>query len=88
MVALGCNIHDQMVAFIRVVDTPYALKTDAQGKAVINDLPGGVASLRVWHPYSKAKGGETARAINLARDGAVSESFTLELRAAPEMKHY
>jgi plastocyanin len=88
VVALGCNIHDSMVAFIRVVDTPYAGKTDAQGRATIRDLPGGVASLRVWHPYSKAKGGETARAVNLARDGAASEGFTLDLRAAPEMKHY
>ncbi len=88
IVALGCNIHDAMVAFIRVVDTAYAAKTDAQGKATIHDLPGGVASLRVWHPYSKAKAGETARAINLARDGAAAEGFTLELRAAPEMKHY
>ena len=88
IVALGCNIHDAMVAFIRVVDTPYAAKTDDQGRATIRDLPGGVAFLRVWHPYSKAKGGETARAVNLARDGAASEAFTLDLRAAPEMKHY
>lgn len=88
VVALGCNIHDSMVAFIRVVDTPFAVKTDGQGRAVVRDLPGGVASLRVWHPYSKAKGGETARAVNLARDGAAAESFTLDLRAAPEMKHY
>jgi plastocyanin len=88
VVALGCNIHDSMVAFIRVVDTPWAAKTDAQGRATLRDIPGGMASLRVWHPYSKAKGGETARAVNLARDGAVSEAFTLDLRPAPEMKHY
>ena len=29
--ALGCNIHDQMLAYVRVVDTPYAGKTDATG---------------------------------------------------------
>lgn len=28
VVAIGCNIHDQMVSFIRVVDTAYAGKTD------------------------------------------------------------
>jgi plastocyanin len=88
VVALGCNIHDSMVAFIRVVDTAYAAKTDASGRAVLRDVPGGVASLRVWHPYSKAKGGETSRAINLARDGAASEGFTLDLRPPPEAKHY
>jgi len=29
VIALGCNIHDSMVGFIKVVDTPYAAKTDA-----------------------------------------------------------
>ena len=28
VVAVGCNIHDGMIGFIRVVDTPYAAKTD------------------------------------------------------------
>lgn len=88
IVALGCNIHDSMVAFIRVVDTPYAVKTNAAGQALVRGLPGGVASLRVWHPYSKAKGGETARAVSLVREGAASEAFTLDLRPAPEVGHY
>src|SRR5689334_7276108 len=33
VVVLGCNIHDSMSAYIRVVDTPYAVKTDARGEA-------------------------------------------------------
>jgi plastocyanin len=52
-VALGCNIHDTMVAFIRVVDTPYAAKTNAAGEAVIHDAPVGGAAVTVWHPYLK-----------------------------------
>jgi hypothetical protein len=39
--AIGCNIHDQMVGFIKVVDTAYAAKSDANGVAVIRDLPDG-----------------------------------------------
>ena len=39
VVALGCNIHDDMIAFIRVVDTPFAAKTDASGAAVVRGLP-------------------------------------------------
>ncbi|MES1986618.1 MAG: methylamine utilization protein, partial [Pseudomonadota bacterium] len=31
-VVLGCNIHDQMLAFVYIVDTPYFAKTDASGK--------------------------------------------------------
>ncbi len=49
IVAIGCNIHDEMVAYIRVVDTPYAAKTDASGKAIL-DLPASANSATVWHP--------------------------------------
>jgi plastocyanin len=49
LVVLGCNIHDRMVAFVGVVDTPYFAMADAAGKAVLN-LPAGRYRLRVWHP--------------------------------------
>jgi len=49
LVVLGCNIHDKMVAFVGVVDTPYFAKADGLGKAVF-DLPAGHYRLRVWHP--------------------------------------
>ena len=29
VISLGCNIHDDMSAFIRVVDTPFAMKSGA-----------------------------------------------------------
>ncbi len=48
-VVLGCNIHDTMVAFIHVVDTPYFAKTDKMGKAVLRDLPNGNYTLKAWH---------------------------------------
>ena len=31
LVVLGCNIHDNMVAFMGVVDSPYFAKTDGLG---------------------------------------------------------
>ena len=53
-VVLGCNIHDFMVAFIEVVDTPYFAKTGKTGKVVLHDLPNGNYTLKVWH-YALAK---------------------------------
>jgi plastocyanin len=53
--ALGCNIHDQMVAFVRVVDTPWAAKSDAAGLAEIKGAPNGAVKVTVWHPYAKTK---------------------------------
>jgi plastocyanin len=49
LVVLGCNIHDSMVAFVGVVDSPYFAKTSASGTAVLN-LPAGHYRLRVWNP--------------------------------------
>ncbi len=49
LVVLGCNIHDSMVAFVAVVDTPYFGRTDAEGRVTINAPPGRYR-LRVWHP--------------------------------------
>jgi plastocyanin len=49
LVILGCNIHDNMVAFVGVVDSPYFIKLAASGSAALN-LPAGRYQLRVWHP--------------------------------------
>ena len=49
-VALGCNIHDWMVAYIYVVDSPWFTKTDKAGAASL-DLPGGEYDVKVWHPW-------------------------------------
>ena len=32
LVTLGCNIHDWMLGFILVLDTPWFAQTDKQGK--------------------------------------------------------
>jgi plastocyanin len=49
VVALGCNIHDQMSAFIIVVDTPYFAKAEA-GRASLRDLGAGQYTVHVWYP--------------------------------------
>ena len=39
VVALGCNIHDQMSAFIVVTDSAWTARTNAQGIAFLGDAP-------------------------------------------------
>jgi plastocyanin len=48
VVVLGCNIHDQMVGWILVVDTPYYARTPESGRATL-DVPVGSYRLRTWH---------------------------------------
>lgn len=49
VVVLGCNIHDEMIGWILVVDTPYFGSTAINGQARLNDVPEGSYRLRVWH---------------------------------------
>jgi plastocyanin len=47
---LGCNIHDNMTAWVVVVETPFFATSDAKGIATLRDVPAGNYRLRVWHP--------------------------------------
>lgn len=83
VVALGCNIHDSMVAFIRVVSTPFAAKTDATGHARLTGMNNGAANLKIWHPYLKAPGNEIARPVALSANAATL-TVDVDMRAAPD----
>jgi plastocyanin len=54
IVTLGCNIHDWMIGYILVVQTPFFAKTDASGAARIADLPAGGYDLHAWHPQQRS----------------------------------
>jgi plastocyanin len=47
--ALGCNIHDHMIAYVFVADSPWTGLTDADGRVVIEDVPPGNYWAQVWH---------------------------------------
>ena len=81
VVALGCNIHDNMVAYIKVVDTPYAVVTDAAGRAVFHGLPGGSAQVRAWQPYLRAPGNEVQAVIAIPKAGGVEHDFAAPVLA-------
>lgn len=63
-----CNIHDNMTAWMVVVDTPYFGRSAAPGKVVLANVPAGSYSLRVWHPGLAP--GATALELPLTVTGA------------------
>jgi plastocyanin len=69
-VAIGCNIHDHMIAFIHITDAPWAKVTDAQGRAVIPDVPAGRFVATVWHPRLRPRTEPPAHALVLANDNS------------------
>ena len=54
-VAVGCNIHDQMRGFIRVVDAPFAGMSDGAGRLNLEGVSGGRYQLTIWHPQIRAR---------------------------------
>ena len=49
IVDIGCNIHDWMLGYIVVTDSPFFAKTNEEG--VMNaSLPVGEYSVMTWHP--------------------------------------
>lgn len=69
-VALGCNIHDQMRGYIRVVSTPYARQSDANGYARIPGLAAGNYKVKVWHPRLRGAEGEQMLTAAVSTSGA------------------
>ena len=80
-VALGCNIHDQMSGFIKVVDTPFAAKSNAAGQVRIAGLAAGTAQVTIWHPQMKAKDNEQLILVSVPGSGSVVKSAAVALRA-------
>lgn len=80
-VALGCNIHDQMSGFIKVVDTPFAAKSNAAGQVRVAGLAAGTAQVTIWHPQMKAKDNEQLILVSVPGSGSVAKSATVALRA-------
>ncbi|MES2534589.1 MAG: methylamine utilization protein [Pseudomonadota bacterium] len=78
-VVIGCNIHDHMVAYIHVVNTPYYGKTDSAGKIRIDGLAAGKYRLRAWHFGMPAGAPIPEQAITVGGSD-INASFTLNTR--------
>jgi hypothetical protein len=82
VVALGCNIHDGMSAFIYVTNNAWTARTNRQGVAMFADAPNAPGRLTVWHPYLRTPDGTMQQALAPAQKMA---SFSVRLRAPPKM---
>ena len=84
VVVLGCNIHDWMVGYVYVSESPYFAKTNAEGKAVLSDLPPRAYVVRVWHAQLAIAEDATRRSVDALRGQRAEVSWTLSLK--PEVK--
>ena len=80
VVALGCNIHDWMLAYIYVVTTPYFAKTAADGKARLDGLTPGPYEARVWQPRMRGGTEKTAQPVTLVVGEPTQVAFVVSLK--------
>jgi len=79
VVTLGCNIHDWMLGYIYVLDTPAFARTDASGQGRIGDLPAGEYRVELWHPRLVDGTSPEPREAVVDADGAVTLRFDIEV---------
>lgn len=81
VVTLGCNIHDQMRAYVYVVEAQYFGRTDASGTLSITDVEAGEYRIEIWHPLSRVQRPVLEQVVSIPAGGA-----KLTLRAALPLK--
>lgn len=77
LVSLGCNIHDSMIGYIYVTDSPWFGRTDRQGIIVLRDLPAGEYTLQLWHSRINDEAAQLQQHITIAAGSATAASFHL-----------
>ena len=80
VVALGCNIHDWMLAYIYVSESPYFGVTGAEGRVLLAGLPAGRYTVRVWHPRLTESEASTSQAVSVTNNGGVEVAWALKLK--------
>lgn len=80
VVALGCNIHDNMLAYIYIARSNIFAKSDAAGVVTIKDIPAGAYTAYVWHPRMRDDEEDLMQKISVNENGDTEISFEVDLK--------
>jgi plastocyanin len=84
IVAVGCNIHDDMVTYLFVSSTPAIGITDQAGDVVIDKLAAGRYSARLWHPQLQPGKPLPGQQVSVGGNSVTQQLvFTVSLMADP-----
>jgi plastocyanin len=81
VVAVGCNIHDQMAAYLVVTDAPSVARSGSDGSATFGGLAPGTYDVRAWHPRQRPGRAPTATVVVAA---STPGTVTLTLSLLPD----
>ena len=83
VITLGCNIHDNMLAYIVVTTAVHFGRAGTRGDWSASDLSPGTYRLRLWHPLLNEPG-EVERVVQIgAEQQQIEVRLSKNLRPAP-----
>jgi plastocyanin len=80
VVTLGCNLHDWMLGYVLVLDTPHFGATGEDGRLALGGLAAGRYRLELWHPRITDGAAALRREIVVA--AGAEEPWTVRLQRA------
>ncbi|MGH9443192.1 MAG: cupredoxin domain-containing protein [Thermoanaerobaculia bacterium] len=83
LVRVYCNIHPQMIGFIRVVDSSFFTVTGPDGRFDFDGVPDGERTLKAWCD----EGGETSAVVHVSARKSVSASLSLDVSGFKPQAH-
>ncbi|RUL70887.1 methylamine utilization protein [Dyella choica] len=82
IIAVGCNIHDHMIAYL-VVTADQAQLTTGQGQARFDGLPAGRYTVKLWHPQLAPGRPPMSATVDVPAEGA-APALPIALRLLPD----
>ncbi|MBT8079460.1 MAG: methylamine utilization protein [Gammaproteobacteria bacterium] len=83
LVTLGCNIHDNMLGYILVVETDMFGKTNNVGQATLPLNRSGEFKVRIWSPRIRDRSDSLSRTVTLSGGRDQVLRFSLESKLRP-----
>ncbi|MGH8211660.1 MAG: methylamine utilization protein [Rhodanobacteraceae bacterium] len=87
VIAVGCNIHDQMIAYLYVSGAPWIAHPRADGTVEFDDLPAGAYTVRVWQPRLRPSQPDLAQSVTVVGTASAQTlKFDLSLLPDPRLQ--
>lgn len=83
IVELGCNIHDQMQAFVVVTgSSSHTLQSNAEGRVTFDEPLAGKNELQVWHPRLE----DNSQPVRIRLESELAGEQLIRLQVNPEQE--
>ena len=81
VIAVGCNIHDSMITYLYVSESPWSARTGADGVATVGGVPAGAGyRVQAWQPRLRpGRAPSLEENVTLAEGPAKQLAFKLSL---------